>query len=1206
MTSLRLTAVLIAVLSFSAFVPPPAAVWAQTGDEPAIIANSGHSNTVKAIAFSPDGLWFATASSDSTIKLWELASGRLLRTLVGHRKEAKSVAISPDGKLIASVSDDGTAKIWDAATGQVLQTIPVVGNQSDYVQGQIAFANDGHSVWTVSFSSIRRWDVASGALRQTISATAPALFQSFALSPDGKWIAVAHSGAVGASLAKSGIGSQVKLLDAVTGQVIRVLGTYSTDNMVTGITFSADGHFVLVGGNDGVAKVWESATGRLLYTLDQSAKASVKSVNGIAFSPDSHLIATGGGPGGVTLWDVASGRPIRSLDAVKWVWSIAFSPDGHQIACGSANIAVIDTATGLPRPGSFGLNVSSSITPTPASRVSFPITLTPASQDRWLVLGPHGMTVWDAADWHLVQSYDPMPGFAQGSAQFAARDATGHLLIATNTGEYTIKLWDTTSGTLLRTFAWGDIPKKPACPTCAAYSLENVTISPNARWLAATLWGDHTRIKVWDAASGQLLHDLPAQSDYYRAADKLAFSPDSLTLGALSYAKAKHWMRFWDAESGKPLRAFTLAEPKGVGSSGFSILSYAPDSRSLMIEFDAWDAKLGTNTVYTAAAIDPGTGKLLKIYHPTATSNYPSVTAFSPDASLFVLGMVGSETVNIWDTATGRYLRSLAGNPGQPQSIAFSPDGRRLAVGNSNGTSSVFDVATGERLVVTLHAESGEWVTITPEGFFTASEHGAKLLHIVQGFNTTGIDQVYQALYRPDLVREKLAGDPDGKVKEAAAKLDLTKALASGLAPRVTILTPKGESQTGGPVTAEAEIEDGGGGIGKVEWRLNGVTVGVEDGSAAAGGAPLKLKRDLALAPGSNSIELVAYNKANLVASVPSVVTVKTQAWEGQPKPKLVVLAVGINDYADPRLKLDFAVADAQSLADALSKAGEGVYDGVDVTVLRDKEVTREGLNAAFTAISAKVQPGDVFVFYVAGHGKTIDGRYYFGQQDIHVTDIASIAAQGIAQDEWQKWFAAIPARKSVLLFDTCESGSLTEDAGGGKALEQQAASGRLAQATGRTIMTASTSEQLALEGVGGHGLFTYDVLDALGRADSDGDGMLEVTELAAFVYAQVSMFTENKQVPQVRMSGPDYALVKQTGILGESQPKLAIPAAATHVVSNATEFQIEPQMGARGIHKLAAQTPVTVIHSEQGWVLVAKEGKLLGYVAQGDLTPIH
>lgn len=66
---------------------------------------------------------------------------------------------------------------------------------------------------------------------------------------------------------------------------------------------------------------------------------------------------------------------------------------------------------------------------------------------------------------------------------------------------------------------------------------------------------------------------------------------------------------------------------------------------------------------------------------------------------------------------------------------------------------------TGNRLIVSLQTKSGEWVTITTEGFFSPSTRGAELLHMMQGLTTTGIDKVYQSLYRLDLVREKLAGD---------------------------------------------------------------------------------------------------------------------------------------------------------------------------------------------------------------------------------------------------------------------------------------------------------------------------------------------------------------------------------------------------------------------------------------------------------------
>jgi hypothetical protein len=113
---------------------------------------------------------------------------------------------------------------------------------------------------------------------------------------------------------------------------------------------------------------------------------------------------------------------------------------------------------------------------------------------------------------------------------------------------------------------------------------------------------------------------------------------------------------------------------------------------------------------------------------------------------------------------------------------------------------------TGELLTLSVQSDSGDWVTITPEGFFAASDKGAELLHAVQGFETTGIDQVYQSLYRPDLVREKLALDPKGLVRQAAAKLDLGKVIASGAAPEVVITSPPNGFTEKDQVTVEAQV----------------------------------------------------------------------------------------------------------------------------------------------------------------------------------------------------------------------------------------------------------------------------------------------------------------------------------------------------------------------------------------------------------------
>ena len=103
-------------------------------------------------------------------------------------------------------------------------------------------------------------------------------------------------------------------------------------------------------------------------------------------------------------------------------------------------------------------------------------------------------------------------------------------------------------------------------------------------------------------------------------------------------------------------------------------------------------------------------------------------------------------------------------------------------------------------------------------------------------------------------------------------------------------------------------------------------------------------------------------------------------------------------------------------------------------------------------------------MFFLAGHGKTVDGRYYFLPRDFRFRDIEDLTRTSISQDQLQSWVAQVSAQKSVLLLDTCESGSLTMEAVP-RGLERKTAIDRLSRAVGRTILTASTDTQPALEG---------------------------------------------------------------------------------------------------------------------------------------------
>ena len=170
---------------------------------------------------------------------------------------------------------------------------------------------------------------------------------------------------------------------------------------------------------------------------------------------------------------------------------------------------------------------------------------------------------------------------------------------------------------------------------------------------------------------------------------------------------------------------------------------------------------------------------------------------------------------------------------------------------------------------------------------------------------------------------------------------------------------------------------------------------------------------------------------------------------------------------------------------------------------------------------------------------------------------------------------------------------------------------GRLIQATGRATLTASTAAQEAYEGYGGHGVFTYAILDALARADTNNNSLIELAELIQHVDGLVPAITEKRwgarQFPQMDAYGSNFSLVRQVLELAPAQgDDVIIPIKPTHV--NTELLAIFKEVGGRGavIQQLPSFTPVTLVKSERGWMLIAKDGKALGYVAAAKLHRLN
>ena len=486
--------------------------------------------------------------------------------------------------------------------------------------------------------------------------------------------------------------------------------------------------------------------------------------------------------------------------------------------------------------------------------------------------------------------------------------------------------------------------------------------------------------------------------------------------------------------------------------------------------------------------------------------------AIAPDAERFVLGTEWS--LRLFDRA-GRELWQQP-VPGVAWAVNISADGRFVVVGYGDGTIRWHRLSNGEEVLALFpHADRQRWIAWTPEGFYATSGPDAEELvgyHLNRGKEREGefisARQLREHFYQPGLISQRLDANGDALVAEAVQKLgDVRELLAGAKAPAPVVeLLSDAQITTAGDVPVKVRIKDQGGGIGRLIYRIDGIEFEGRMVGIAADGTD---SRTFTLPPQQGQREItVSATNARGVESLPVRIVAQVQP-RPSAAPSLHVLAIGVSLYRDKELQkgVRFAARDADTMGQLFREQGARLYQSVNVRVLSDAQATGDAIRTALTELASRIAAQDVFVLYLAGHGASFDRDYHFIPWDAVYTSTAALRQRSLTHEHFRGLLAKIPATKTVVLLDTCSAGGFGRQ--DGRNIGEKDAIDRLSRLTGRAMIAATADDKMAIEGEGGHGAFTFALLEGLrGKADRNGNGTVEVHELADYVEERLPEIT--------------------------------------------------------------------------------------------------
>jgi WD40 repeat protein/uncharacterized caspase-like protein len=1025
------------------------------------------------------------------------------------------VEFSPDGKLVA-ISDHTGIKLWDIKTGHLVRELRTDVNFSFVDNG--ALFGEGPKL-----PEIISWN--PNDLSTSVIGNTPRDMTFRTISFD-RTTGVACAGDED---------DLTRIWSLKTGMMIRSMKTRCDD-----VDLSSDGKLLLTADQDPDPRsvnetktitIWDVASGRQLL-LRKDAK-------GYAYSRDLERLAVrNASDGNIVILNARTGTEIRSFKNDKDFTVIRVSWDGKVLAAANAHmIRVWEVDSGAVR--SNLENSGGTLAP-----------ILNLNRDGSL-LGMLNGTVTIGNGYLRFAIYDTRTGeklkgfeaMAEGPSSLDF-SADGRMLASGTSGK-TIKLWNLTSGEVLRTLSHGD------------NQVNSVLFSDDGR----TLVSGSNFVKLWSLTSPRVFR-LTGFNDVISV---VALTHDGHTLAAKG--GDANTIELYDAD-----QANKVATLNG-HSNIVTTLAVSPDDRTLIsgssddtIRF--WDLAARTQTKQITAGVGGlysvavssdgrmvaagGTSKLAKLWNLNSSLPVRKIVThseavygveFSPNHK--TLATLGNGIIELWDVNSGHTTGSFTGHMTR---MAFSPDGRILATADQDSIK-LRDSRTGDELASMIAVGDRDWLVVTPEGFFDGSP--AAWNNILWRFSPRLYDVApaeafFNEFYYPDLLADVIAGKSPHATK-AIAQRDRRQ-------PHLD-LTVSDESMAGSEVVtrfakAKVTITDALAGARDVRLFRNGSLVKVWHGDVLKGQTATTLETSLPVSAGVNRLTAYAFNNDNIKSAD---ATIEIKGGENlRRKGVAYLLAVGVNLYANAQYNLKFAVADAQDFASEFKRqqTALGNYERVETITLSDEQATKDQVLKVLQGLAAKSEPEDAVVIYFAGHGTAQRNQFFLIPHDLGYAgdraqldekSLQEILAHSISDGELELALESVDAGQLLLVIDACNSGQALEAEEKRRGPMNSRGLAQLAYEKGMYILTAAQSYQAAQETARlGHGFLTYSLVEEglktkiADRAPTDGKVTLR--EWLDFATERVPAM-QQEEIEQQRKQGRQLQQLTNFGVsAGELQ----------------------------------------------------------------------